>query len=122
MQKIIALLTLISLAVYAADVAPETWITNYVYSANTVSITNTTFTANGAATADLDATTGDIREVTKALLEELYDSQASLASATNAPAYMYLTKVQKINDDEQLTTTFTVIFTSDISTSSIVAE
>lgn len=107
---------------YAADTAPSTWITNYTYAANSVSITNTTFTANGATTNDLNATTGDIREVTKAVLEELYGTQTTLAGTTNAVAYMSLAKKQTLNSSGQITTVFTVTFVSDIGTSSITSE
>lgn len=112
----------------AADVDPDTWVAGYTNvtgvvagSTNVVVIPAATFTANGATTNDLANSTGDIREVTKALLEELYASQSGLAS-TNTPAYMHVTKQQTINPGGQLTTKFTITFVSDLGSSSITSE
>jgi len=120
MKKIIFGLFMVAMIALAGTDTPTSWITNYTYSAGSVSITNTTFTANGATTNDLDASTGDIRAISKALLEEMYDSQVALG--TNATTYMVMQKDMKINTSDQLVTVYVITYTSDISTSTIVSE
>lgn len=99
---------------------PSTWIPSWSEDGTTISVPIASFPQ--LSVAEADGTTGDIRNITHAFLETLWDRWRTLA-AENRPEKLTLTKTTSVNTTtEEVTHQYVVIIKTSILTEEVAAE
>ncbi|MCX7010382.1 MAG: hypothetical protein NTY53_24605 [Kiritimatiellaeota bacterium] len=96
----------------AFDKKPSTWIPNWTEDGTDISVPIASFPE--LTSVEADGTTGDIRKVLFAMLEELYQKWLATAAA-DRPSKMTITKSSNLNAATGVVTNvYTVRFSNDI--------
>lgn len=103
----------------AFNPAPSDWFDNISEDGTDISVPIATFPELTAAEAD--AVTGDIRKVSYAILEKLYQEYANRPQA-DLPQKMQITKGQAMNTLGQIVTTYYFTFVLAPATIDVAAE
>jgi hypothetical protein len=104
----------------AFDPKPSTWIASWSSDGTNITVPIASFPELTAAEAN--ATTGDIREVSFAICEKLFQFYNTLASA-DRPVRMTISKSASINStDGIVNNSFVFSFQTTIDTQSVIAE
>lgn len=106
----------------AFDKKPSTWIANWSEDGTNITIPIATFSELTAAEAD--ATTGDIRHVLFAILEELWDTWDGTAAA-DRPGKLTLTKTASVDVSSGVTRnvyTYKFVIDTTVSAQEVQAE
>lgn len=106
----------------AQDLKPSTWISSWVLTDTDTKVSFPIASIPYMTAAEADADTGDMRKVTFALVEELYQHFIGLASA-DRPTKMTIAKTSSTNTETGVVTNnFTFRFYTEITGEEVVDE
>lgn len=104
----------------AIDVTPGAWLANWSEDGTDITLPIASVTKLTAAEAD--ATTGDIRKVLFALLDEIWVYRAALAAA-DVPVQMTINKSTQVNTTTGIHKhTYTFVFNNEVASEDVADE